>query len=117
MKRSIIAVAVLLLLFSSTTYAAPPRARRRAPRVRFWSSLLCWLGHNHHHGPGHSAPRHEYGRLPPGRRGHPHYGPGWHFGWERGRHNGWDREHEGRGGGPGPGRPREGKNGHGRGRG
>jgi len=110
MRRSIIAVAALLLLLSSTTYATPRRSPRRAPRARFWSVVLCWLGHNHH-------PRHEYGRLPPDHRGRPHYGPGWHFGWERGQHNGWDRdrEHENRGRGPGPGRPREGDRGHGRG--
>ena len=112
MKRSLIAVAVLLLLLSSTTFAAPPRARR-TPRVRFWSSLLCWFGHNHHEGCGHYAPRHEYGRVPPGHRGRPQYGPGRHLGWENGRHNGWDRENHERGG-RGPGRPGEGEHGNGR---
>ena len=110
MKRSLIAVAALLLLLSSTTYAAPPRPPRRAPRARFWSALLCWLGHTHHHGYERCAPRHEYGRIPPGHRGRP--SPGWDNGWLNGRPR--DDERRGR---PGPDRPREGEQGRGRGRG
>ena len=118
MKRSIIAAAILLLLLSSTTYATPRRANRRAPRVRFWSSVLCWFGHNHHDGCGHYAPRQEYGHMPPGHRGRWQHGRGWHSGWERGRHNGWDRRDDGRGWDPDRGERRDGERGereHGRG--
>ena len=112
MKRSLIAVAALLLLLSSTTYATPPRPLRRAPRARFWGTLLCWLGHTHHHGYERCAPRHEYGRIAPGHRGRP--SPGWHFGWDNGRRNGRRQDNE-RHGRPGSDRPREGEHGRGRG--
>ncbi len=115
MKRSLIAVAALLLLLSSTTFATPRRRPRRAPRARFWSTLLCWLGHNHHHGHGRCAPRHEYGRMPSGYRGRPNRG--WHFGWKNGRHNRWDRNDPHRGERRGSDRPRGGKRGRGRGHG
>jgi len=112
MKRSLIAMAALLLLLSSMTYANPPRPPRRAPRVRFWSVLACWLGHNHARGHERLAPRYEYGRIPPGHRGRP--SPGWRFGWDNGRHNGrrYDNEHRGR---PGPDRSHEGERSRGRG--
>jgi len=115
MKRSLIAVAALVLLLSSTTYATPRRVQRRAPRVRFWSAMLCWLGHSHHHGYERCAPRHEYGNLPPGHRGRPQYGWGWHFGWDKGRHEGWNRHDSDRGDRRGSGRPREDEHGNGRG--
>lgn len=117
MKRSIIAAAVLLLLLSSATYATPRGARRRAPRARFWSTVLCWLGHSHHHGYERCAPRHEYGYVPPGHRGRPERGWGWHWGWDNGRHNGWDRNDPDRGDRRGSGRLRDGEHGNGRGRG
>jgi len=121
MKRSLIAVAALVLLLSSATYATPRRARRRAPRARFWGTLLCWLGHSHHHGHERCAPRHEYGRTPPGYRGRPN--PGWHWGWQNGRHKGWDRNDPHRRERRGSDRPHERERGrghgggHGRGRG
>jgi hypothetical protein len=117
MKRSLIAIAALLVLLSSATYANPPKPRRPVRRAPAWLSVLCWLGHSHHHGDERCAPRHEYGYVPPGHRGRPERGWGWHFGWDNGRHNGWDRKDGDRGDRRGSDRPGEHEQRNGRGRG
>jgi hypothetical protein len=101
MKRSLIATAVLLLLLSSATYAAP--------RVRFWSTVLCWLGHSHHRGPAVVVrPRVVCPRpivFGPRR----HVDNGWHWGWQNGRQYSWNRHNDRnhRNGRPGDGRPHD----------
>jgi len=120
MKRSIIALAAILMIAASTAYAHPPRRPRRAHAPRFWVSMLCWLGHDHYDGCGHYAPGYEYGHLPPGHHGRPHYDRGWHRGWRHGRHYGWDRHGHDRGWDPDCDEPGDGERGgreHGRGHG
>jgi hypothetical protein len=89
MKRSLIAIAALLLLLTSATYANPPRPR---PRARFFlGPVLAWFGFGHHWQIRSCPPAHR----PPAILHKPK--PGWHFGWQRGRHNGWkndDRSHQ-----------------------
>ena len=113
MKRSLSAVAALVLLLSSTTYASPLRSHRR---MRFvWGPVLAWFGFGHQHD-GRMARHDEYGRrplayapdqgyVPPGHRGRPNHGRGWHFGWQNGQHRGRNHDNgehrDGDGGGHG----------------
>ena len=124
MKRSIIAVAALLLLLSSTTCAAPPRPQLQ---MRFFlGPVLAWLGFGHYQGEtrmarhderGHRPPAFmpDQGQLAPGHRGRSYYGRGWHWGWQNGRHYGWDQNDGHRGWNPDNGGHRDGEGGgHGR---
>ena len=99
MKRSLIAIAALMLLLSSATYASPPRPKVQARF--FWGPLLAWFGFGHHHD-GRMARHDEYGSrppayapdqgyMPPGHRGRPYFGHGWHRGRQNGRYYGWNQ--------------------------
>lgn len=114
MKRSIIAGAVLLLLFSGVTYAAPPRPR---PRPRFFlGPVLSWLGFGNHWQVRVVRPYPPARRLPVfAHRPAVHYNRGWHWGWNNGRHIGWDRNDRNHRDRRGQDRPRDGEHQHGRG--